>query len=565
MSFKKYAYIRPNETEIEVRFHEALTKFEQASTFEGQDNAMKELNTIRNDISTMWNLCFIRHSINTKDDFYKAEQEFFDEYDPIVDGYVTKFYHALLASPFRAELEEKYGTQLFKLAELEVKTYDDSVVEELQQENKLSSAYVELKASAQIKFEGKEYTIKQMQPFLEDIDRARRQQASEAYNNFFVENQAQFDDIFDKLVKVRTKIARKLGFDNFVELGYARMKRTDYNAEMVEVFRKQVEDIIVPIATKLRARQQERIGVDTLRFYDEGIEFKSGNATPKGESAWIVEQATTMYHELSSETDEFFTFMRKNDLMDLLAKPGKAVGGFCTEITNYDAPYIFANFNGTSGDVDVLTHEAGHAFQVYESRHFDLPEYVAPTDESCEIHSMSMEFLTWPWMKYFFKEDTEKYYFGHLSGALLFIPYGVAVDEFQHVIYANPDFTPEERHQAWREIEKKYLPHRNYEGNEYLEMGGFWQRQGHIYEDPFYYIDYTLAEICALQFWKRMRENREDTWKDYVELCKQGGSKSFVELVKVANLISPFEDGCVASVIGEIDTYLSSIDDRMLV
>jgi M3 family oligoendopeptidase len=565
MSFENYEYRRPNEKEVEGKFHEALTKFEQATTFEEQDSAMKEINAIRNDIGTMWNLCFIRHSIDTKDAFYKDEQEFFDEYDPIVDGYVTKFYNALLASPFRVQLEEKYGTQLFKLAELEVKTYDDVVLEELQQENKLSSAYVELKASAQIKFEGKEYTIEQMQPFLEDADRARRQKASEAYNNFFAENQANFDEIFDKLVKVRTTIARKLGFDNFVELGYARMSRTDYNAEMVEVFRKQVADIIVPIATKLRMRQQERIGVDTLRFYDEGIEFKSGNATPKGEPAWIVEQAATMYKELSPETDEFFTFMRENDLMDLVAKPGKAAGGFCTEIANYDAPYIFANFNGTSGDVDVLTHEAGHAFQGYSSRHFDLPEYVAPTYESCEIHSMSMEFFTWPWMKHFFKEDIDKYYFGHLSGALLFIPYGVAVDEFQHVIYANPEFTPEERHQAWREIEKKYLPHRNYEGKDYLEMGGFWQRQGHIYEDPFYYIDYTLAQICALQFWKKMHEDREDAWKDYVELCKQGGSKSFVELVKVANLISPFEDGCVASVIGEIDSYLKSIDDKVLI
>jgi M3 family oligoendopeptidase len=564
MSFSNYEYIRPNEKEVEEKFHEALTKFEKAETFGEQDNAMKEINTIRNDIDTMWNLCFIRHSIDTKDAFYKDEQEFFDEYNPVVDGYVTKFYNALLVSPFRQQLEEKYGTQLFKLAELEVKTYDDAVLEELQQENKISSVYVELKASAQIEFEGNTYTLEQMQPFLEDADRTRRQKASKAYNNFFADNQAQFDDIFDKLVKVRTTIAKKLGFDNFVELGYARMKRTDYNAEMVQVFRKQVEDIIVPVATKLRARQQERIGVDTLRFYDEGIAFKSGNATPKGEPAWIVEQATTMYKELSPETDEFFTFMRENDLMDLVAKQGKATGGYCTGIVNYEAPYIFANFNGTSGDVDVLTHEAGHAFQGYSSIHFDLPEYISPTYESCEIHSMSMEFFTWPWMKNFFKEDIEKYYFGHLSGALLFIPYGVAVDEFQHVIYANPDFTPEERHLAWREIEKKYLPHRNYEGNEYLEKGGFWQRQGHIYEDPFYYIDYTLAEICALQFWKRMHENREGAWKDYVQLCKQGGSKSFVELVKVANLISPFEDGCVASVIGEIDAYLDSIDDSVL-
>jgi M3 family oligoendopeptidase len=565
MGFSEYKYVRPNMEEVEVKFNTLVQKFEKAATADEQVAALNEINELRNDVDTMGTIASIRQSIDTTDEFYNAEQEFLDEAGPVLQGFATKLYKALLASPFRAELEAKYGKQYFLLAELEVKTFDDAVLEDLQQENKLSSAYTNLKASAKIHFEGKEYTLAQLQPFMEDEDRERRKKAHEAYNSFFVENQEKFDEIYDKLVKVRATIAKKLGFNNFVELGYARMKRTDYNAEMVQAFRKQVEEIIVPVTTKLRKRQEERIGVDTLRFYDEGVKFKSGNATPKGEPEWIIEKGAKMYKELSPETDEFFTFMLENDLMDLVAKPGKAGGGYCTYLPDYKAPYIFSNFNGTSGDIDVLTHEAGHAFQVYSSRHIETPECVWPTYEACEIHSMSMEFFTWPWMEGFFKEDTEKYYFSHLSGALLFIPYGVAVDEFQHVIYENPDLTPAERNLAWREIEKKYLPHRDYEGSDFLEKGGFWQRQAHIYNSPFYYIDYTLAQICALQFWKRMHENREDAWKDYVELCKQGGTKSFLGLVKVANLISPFEEGCVASVIGEIDSYLQSIDDKVLV
>ena len=263
-----------------------------------------------------------------------------------------------------------------------------------------------------------------------------------------------------------------------------------------------------------------------------------------------------MYEDLSKETGEFFKFMQENHLMDLVAKKGKAGGGYCTFIEDYKAPFIFSNFNGTSGDIDVLTHEAGHAFQVYSSRHFEIPEYYWPTYEACEIHSMSMEFFTWPWMDLFFKEDTDKYKFSHLSDALLFLPYGVSVDEFQHWVYENPEATPKERKLQWREIEKKYLPHKDYEGNDYLENGGFWQRQGHIYNSPFYYIDYTLAQICAFQFWKRSRENQEEAWADYVKLCKLGGSMSFTKLVEAANLISPFEDGCVESVVGEIETWL---------
>lgn len=564
MPFSEYKYIRPNQKDVEKQLKEAVENFNCGKTLQEQEQAMQKINAIRNDVATMENLCSIRHTIDTTDEFYKDEQDFFDEFSPHLQGYVTNYYQALVSSPFRAELEQKYGKQLFTLAELELKTYDDAVLEELQQENRLTSQYTKLIASAKIPFQGEEYTLAQLKPFTENSDREVRKAASAANTSFFVENQEELDRIFDQLVKIRTTIAKKLGFPSFVELGYARMVRADYDRKMVENFRKQVEELIVPLATKLKERQRSRIGVDILRSYDEGFEFINGNATPKGNADWIMKNGVRMYEELSPETKEFFDYMNENQLLDLLAKKGKAGGGYCTYIENYQAPFIFANFNGTSDDIDVLTHEAGHAFQVYSSRHFEIPEYLWPTFESCEIHSMSMEFFTYPWMEKFFEEDTEKYYFSHLSSALTFLPYGVAVDEFQHRIYSQPDLTPQERHSVWREMEKKYLPHRQYGDNEYLEKGGYWQRQGHIYEAPFYYIDYTLAQICAFQFWKRMNENREEAWHDYVKLCKEGGSKSFLQLVETANLISPFEDGCVESVVGFIEGYLNSIDDRNL-
>jgi M3 family oligoendopeptidase len=564
LKFSEYRYERPNMEEIKTKFATALQKFKQADCIEIQDEAMREMNAIRNDFSTMANICYIRHTVDTNDEFYKQEQDFFDEVEPMMKGLVTDYYNALVNSRFRSELEKKWGKQLFALAETQLKTYSPEIVEDLQLENKLTSEYTKLVASAKIFFEGEERTLAQLQPFAESPDREMRKRASEARVNFFKEHEEKFDDIYDQLVKVRTKIAQNLGFKNFVELGYARLGRTDYNAEMVAKFREQVKEYIVPVAVKLRERQRERIGVDKLKYYDEAFSFKTGNPTPKGDAEWIIENGKKMYKELSPETDKFFRFMTENELMDLVAKKGKAGGGYCTYIENYKAPFIFSNFTGTSGDIDVLTHEAGHAFQVYESRHYEIPEYNWPTLEACEIHSMSMEFFTWPWMELFFKEDTEKYKFNHLSSALLFLPYGVAVDEFQHFVYENPNATPAERKRAWREIEKKYMPTRDYDGNDYLERGGFWQRQSHIYTTAFYYIDYTLAQICAFQFWKRSRENREQAWNDYLTLCQQGGSKSFTELVKVANLISPFEEGCVQSVIGEIESWLNRIDDKQL-
>jgi M3 family oligoendopeptidase len=342
------------------------------------------------------------------------------------------------------------------------------------------------------------------------------------------------------------------------------MTRTDYDADMVAAFRKQVKEEVVPLVTRLKERQRERLGLEKLNYYDENFHFRTGNAIPKGDGEWIIENGKRMYQELSPETNQFFNYMIDNDLMDLVAKKGKESGGYCTFIEDYKAPFIFSNFNGTSGDIDVLTHEAGHAFQVYRSRDLDIPEYYWPTYEACEIHSMSMEFLTWPWMELFFKEDTEKYKFSHLSGALIFLPYGVAVDEFQHFVYENPNASPVERKQAWRKIEMEYLPHRDYEGNEFLEHGGYWQRQSHIYQSPFYYIDYTLAQICAFQFWKRSTEKDETAWEDYLNLCQLGGSKSFLDLVESANLKSPFVDGTVQSVVKVIDEWLSTVDDKAL-
>ncbi len=561
MKFEDFEYSRPEMEDLSLRFDKLVAQFENTTDSDDQSKLMDEIGELRSEFDSMYNICSIRHTVNTEDKFYEKENEYFDLNTPKYQELVTKYYKALLKSPCRKELEEKKGNLLFTVADLSTKTFEPEILQDLQEENKLRSEYTKLKAKAKIEFQGKEYNLSTILKFHDSEDRNVRKESQTAKWKFFADNAEKFDEIYDKLVKVRTHIAKKLGYNNFVELGYARMLRSDYDAKMVANYRKQILDHVVPISNELRERQRRRLGLDKLYYYDEPFKFKTGNPDPKGSPEWIVDHAKTMYKELSPETDEFFSFMNNMGLMDLVSKDGKATGGYCTFIKKYKAPFIFSNFNGTSHDIDVLTHEAGHAFQVYSSRDMDVMEYHWPTYEACEIHSMSMEFFTWPWMNLFFEEDEQKYKFAHLAGSILFLPYGVAVDEFQHVIYENPEMTPAERNQAWRDIEKKYLPFRDYEGNEYLENGGFWQRQGHIFEMPFYYIDYTLAQVCAFQFWKRDQENHEDAWSDYVKLCKAGGSQSFLDLVKYANLRSPFEDGCVASVVGMIKDYLNGVDD----
>lgn len=564
MKFNEYKYEHLDLEKIKKEFSELIKSFEKAENVEGQVNAFDEIIKLRNHIETMQTLVSVRHSIDTNDEFYDKENEYMDEISPILFGFTNDFYKALVNSKFKDELIQKYGKFLFDLAENTLKTFSPEIIPDAQEENRLSSKYSKLIASAKIDFDGKELNLSQMVPYTQSKDRNVRIEAAKKVAQFFAENQDEFDNIYDSLVKVRTRMAQKMGYKNFVEFGYKQLSRLEYDAKMVEGYRKQVLENIVPLHTELRERQGKRLGVDKLKFYDEAIKFNSGNADPHGSPEWILNNGKTMYKELSKETDEFFTFMTENNLLDLLSKKGKMSGGYCTYIPEHKAPFIFANFNGTSHDIDVLTHEAGHAFQVYQSRGFEVPEYLWPSYEACEIHSMSMEFLTWPWMNLFFENDTDKYKFIHLSEALLFIPYGVTVDEFQHWVYENPETTPKERREKWIEIEKKYLPTRDYGEVEELKNGIFWFRQGHIFSSPFYYIDYTLAQVCAFQFWIKSRENREKAWQDYLNLCKLGGSKPFFELMKSANLKNPFEEGTLAIVIPKIKEYLDNVDDMNL-
>lgn len=564
MKFTELKYERPDVASVKVQFTQLIDQLKNAQSAQEQIEMIQKINTLRSHVDTTFQLAALRHVINTEDTFYDQENDYMDEMSPELEELVDLYYRALDASPFKQELRAEFGDHLFNIIEVKLKTFHPDIIEDLKLENSLNSKYTKLRTSAKILFDGKELNLAQMTPYYESKDRSVRKAAQEAASNFFRENEAAFDELYHEMVGVRHRIAKKLGFENYIPLAYMRLTRTDYNHEDVATYRKQVLEDLVPLTVSLKERQRNRLGLDTLNYYDESISFTSGNAGPKGDANWILENGKKMYRELSPETAEFFDFMVDSELMDLEAKKGKAGGGFCTFLPEHKAPYIFSNFNGTADDIGVLTHEAGHAFQVYQSRNYTLPEYNWPTLEACEIHSMSMEFFTYPWMESFFEEGVTKYKFTHLSEAILFIPYGVLVDEFQHFVYENPEVSPEVRKAKWRELEKKYLPARNYEDNDLLERGAYWYRQGHIFTDPFYYIDYTLAQVCAFQFLVKANDNREKAWADYLALCNKGGSMPFTELLKVAKLDSPFEAGSIKKIIPALQKILAEIDDTKL-
>jgi M3 family oligoendopeptidase len=559
MKYSEFPYKRLTVDSQNALMMDWLERFKNAESAEDQITVLEEVDDASREYASYVSIASLNFSRNINDEAAKSEKDYYDSIGPDIQEVYNKLDQAVDASRFKADLTEKWGATFLKKIEMELKTFDPKIMDMLRKETDLRNKYTKLTAGAKIEFDGKSYNLAGLGPFHTHADRDLRKRSYAARSQWFEENADEFDDLYDKLVKLRHEIATTLGYKNFVELGYLRMGRSDYGPDEVANFRKQIVDHVVPIVTELLEQKKSILGLDHLYVYD-GINFKEGDPKPKGTPEELVSGAQDMYHELSPETGEFFDIMVNEELMDLVNREGKRPGGFCTSFPKYDRPYIFSNFNGTDHDITVLTHEAGHAFQCYSSRKQPLVSYLWPTMESAEIHSMSMEFFTWPWMKRFFKEETDRFKYKHIAGSLSFLPYGACVDHFQHWVYENPEATPKDRKNKWLELESIYLPNRDYDDIEFPKSGGIWQGQLHIYQMPFYYIDYTLAQTCAFQFWIKSEENREKAWDDYVRLCKAGGSLPFTGLVELAGLELPFDDGCLESVVEKVSNWLDSVN-----
>ena len=556
MKFSEYPYKRINLEKFRKDTESLINNFKSAKSAEEQIEIIHKYQKTQKEIQTYASIANLNFARDTKNNKNIEENKFYDEINPEIAAIDNQFTKAIDSSKFKKKLLAEFGQHFFNLISMELKSFDPKLVKLMKEENELTNEYRSLLAGAEIKYKGKTLNLSGLSPYMQDINRQTRKEAYELMDNFFSKNENKLDSIFDKLVKVRAKKGEVLGFKNFIPLGYLNMNRSDYGAKEVAEYRQQIVKHIVPLVKKINAKRKDILGYNKMFVYDT-LYFKEGNPKPKGGLNFQVKQAERMYSELSKETKKFFNMMIDEELMDLENRAGKSGGGFCTSFPSLERPYIFANFNGTDHDVTVLTHEAGHAFQGYQSRKQPVNRYLWPTYEACEIHSMSMEFLTWDWMHLFFKEDTDKFLFKHLAGSLAFLPYGALVDHFQHWIYENPSATPKERKMQWLELENIYQPGKNYENLNFLKNGGFWQKQAHIYEMPFYYIDYTLAQICAFQFWIRMKEDKKSAWNDYLQLCKAGGSMSFLELVKLSNIKSPFDPKVFEEVATKINDWLA--------
>ena len=557
MKFSEMPYVRPDVEKVKAELNACAEKIRTADSVEAQIAAFDEASELSKDLMTTGSIAYVRNTINTADKFYDGEREFFDEIGPELEESEQAINIALLDSPYRKKLEAHYGSLLFKNLEISRRSFKPELIPLMQEASKLEAQYQKLYAGLTVEFDGQTMPLPMLGKYKESPDRAVRRAAFEAEGKVFDANREELDEIYDKLVKNRNAQGRMLGYDNYIQLGYDRLGRNCYGAKELQEFRDQIATDLVPIIAEVKEAQRKRIGVDRLCIYDDKFRFPDGNAKPEGTAEEILAAGKAMYQNLSPETREFIEAMFDGEMFDVLSRDGKAPGGYCTSFPTYKMPFIFSNFNGTSDDVDVLTHEAGHAFAFYRAMHSDInPNLHEPTIEACECHSMSMEFLTQDYHKNFFGKNTAKYELAHCEDSLDFIPYGCMIDEFQHRMYENENLTPEERNAVWEELEHKYRPWLDMDNLPFYGRYSHWQWKLHVYLHPLYYIDYCMAQTVAFQLWTLSLKDKDAAWKKYLAFVDAAGTKTFAELCHGAGLRVPYEQGTIKDIGAGIRDWL---------
>ncbi|SEV82697.1 oligoendopeptidase, M3 family [Ruminococcaceae bacterium KH2T8] len=556
--FKDIKYVRPDIEAFTSFVKEVRLKLMTCQDADIASEIILDYEKKVSGFDTQYALCNILHDLDTSDDFYTDELEFFDEAFATVSELTAAVLTSLLNCPCADALRAKYGDMIFRKAVNQKETVSKEIIDELVKESSLENDYGQIQSEAQIEFGGEILNLSTLAPYLESTDRKTRRKAHIALDKYYQGKKETFDKIYDDMVKVRTEAARKLGYKSFTELGYKRMERYDYTRDDVAKFRDDIVKYIVPITEQIRKLQKERLGVDELMYWDLPTLFKNGNPVPNVSGEGYERVAGNFFRDIFGVVPSFFDVLSEHGFTDLLARNNKSTGGYCMYLEDYAIPYIFMNGNGTADDVATLVHEGGHAYAAIRSAEVSpFVECLSPTLETCEIHSTAMEFMSYPYMNMFYGDKAEQYCELHMTQALLFLPYGCMVDEYQHIVYDDPDMKPEQRHQVWKDLEKKYQPFNNY-GDQmpFHEMGGAWMKKDHIFTTPFYYIDYCLAHICALQLWDESRTDMKTALSKYNQLCEAGGTDTFLNLIGKAGLESPFDTGVIKKLAYSICKFL---------
>ncbi len=538
-------YQSPNISDLSQQWHTLLHELKSAMSFSQLLYVISKVDNIRASFQTMNALALINYDLNVSNNYYKFEVKRFNTYTPYFKQFENQFFQWLSESDYYNKLEAHFGKQWGFVAKFKASLHSDEVVLLQKQEEQVLQKYQALQNTAMHYIDGRQVKLSD---YWESPNRKERKKAHDAYWQFVDNRQSQIDFYVSNLVSIRHKIAQTLGYENYTTLAYKNLKRFDITFDNMHFFKTQIRLHIVPLMQKINFEKADNLNLLGLSYYDTSIHFFDGNAKPIGDEDSLVATVDTLSARMHTKMTDFWELLQEKGLYDFKSRKTKMVArGATFGLPMYGYPFIKASLTGNAYDVNVLTHELGHAFQYYlsEEKGQACYEYRMPGTDVAEVEAKAMEFLTWQWHDLFFAENTAKFQKAKLIETLQMLLRCAVNDDFQCFLYSNPTATAEERDTAYLQICESYFGDVNRNENDFLKRGGHWRTQWNIADMPFYGMSYALAGFVALQLWWQSKKDWEGTWSKYMDLCSQGGSVGFTDLIKILEVNSPFELGAV--------------------
>lgn len=445
-----------------------------------------------------------------------------------------------------------------------VSLYREANVPRETEEARLCQQYQKIIGAMMVIFDGKEQTLAQLGRVLQETDRARRQQAWELIAQRRLEDRDKLEDIFDELLNLRGEIARETGFADYRAYAFAVNERFDYSPEDCVRFQETIEQSIVPLARALQRDRQTKLGVDPLRPWDLAVDPENKPPLqPFANAEEFVAKSQTIFNRLDARLGQSFSLLGAHGLLDLESRKGKAPGGYQSTLEESRLPFIFMNAVGVQGDVVTLLHEAGHAFHALAAREQRLGGYRGSPIEFCEVASMSMELMAAPHLEEFYStDDANRARRQHLEGIIAFFPWMATVDAFQHWLYTHPNHPRDERRAHWLSLMDRFGGIEEYAGFEDIR-GYAWHRQLHIFLHAFYYVEYGIAQLGALQMWRHARQDPAKAVDLYLNGLSLGGSKPLPELFSAAGLKFDFSEETIQPLVDDVGAVLAELASRV--
>ena len=503
---------------------------------------------------------YIDMTCHTDDEeIQKSWMQFVENVQPKLSEYSDILNRRLVEHQALDELPERFGI-LVKGIKTDIAIFREENIPLSTQATKLVTEYNEICGAQMVEFDGEQKTFAQMAIYFENTDRKIREDAWKAVSERRFEDNERVSEIYDELIQIRHKMATNAGFEGFQQYMFASMHRFDYSIEDCLEFHESIETVCQPLRHRTDGERMRDLGIDSLRPWDMGVDVKGRPPLqPFNDVQEMVDGCSRIFHNMSEELGNYFDQLDANDCLDLDSRKGKAPGGYQYYLQKSRLPFIFMNAAGTQRNIETMIHEAGHAFHSFYSGHLDLIHERDSPIEFAEVASMSMELLTHPhWEEFYDNKDADRARRKHLEDIISFMPWMATIDAFQHWVYANPNHSREERAEKWLELGERFGPKVDMTGFEDIHKVS-WQRQGHLFGVPFYYVEYGIAQLGALQMWKYHRRDTQDALDRYKAGLSLGYTRGLTELFQASGLELSFSESYVGELIGEIDEALAEL------